>query len=123
MEKKQGISVNKDKLVKLWVDTFSSMMPPTIEQSQWTRANELELDRLRSGDISSLEETSIYGEAYLRNNDIMKTKLLARPPRRRLEVFTELCSDPKVSRREMKALHSIVNGRLGEDASDSEGEL
>jgi hypothetical protein len=95
---------------------------PGRKWKPWSPKQEAELQRLLSGEISSLEETVIYGRALEAQNEFLSTKLQVCSRPRRLQVlgtlFETLTEEEKEDLRNLLDDNAIESRRNLDDTSD-----
>jgi hypothetical protein len=88
--------------------------------AKWTQAEEEELNQLESGHITSLEETAIFGRAAEANEAILKAKLQAQLPNRRLNILSHAFEDFQMT--DLKALQRTLASVIEKHNDEDNGE-
>jgi hypothetical protein len=97
-------NMNKPGLQALYLQKYRNVQGSRLPC--WTRDEEHELERLRAGEISSFEETAIYGKAVETLNEYLVTKLMTISSKRRDDVLAKVFE--RLPERERDDIASIL---------------
>jgi hypothetical protein len=87
-ERGNGISQKKQDELKQWYERDFKGKKGAQNRQRWKRADEANLQRLKRGEVTTMEETAIFGRSLSAQNEFIGTKLLTMSQERYEQLYS-----------------------------------